>query len=127
MPYNFLRCDHDQPFLLPPDLRDWLPAGHLAWFGVDFGGLDYDFFCCSAPMPPGGERASAGELRATVIGDRDRLAHDIAPLRATRLPAGCVPATVILGCLPASHGGRHAAALGARHHWACLLPPDGTV
>jgi hypothetical protein len=29
MPYNFLRCDRDQPFLLPPDLRDWLPNDHL--------------------------------------------------------------------------------------------------
>jgi transposase len=35
MTYNFLRCDRDQPFLLPPDLRDWLPAGHLAWFLLD--------------------------------------------------------------------------------------------
>jgi transposase len=24
-----------QPFLLPPDLRDWLPADHLAWFVLD--------------------------------------------------------------------------------------------
>jgi transposase len=35
MAYNFLGCDRDQPFLLPPDLRDWLPAGHLAWFILD--------------------------------------------------------------------------------------------
>jgi transposase len=35
MSYNFLRGDRDQPFLLPPDLRDWLPAGHLAWFVLD--------------------------------------------------------------------------------------------
>jgi transposase len=35
MTYNFLRGDRDQPFLLPPDLRDWLPAGHLAWFVLD--------------------------------------------------------------------------------------------
>jgi transposase len=35
MAYNFLRCDRDQPFLLPPDLRDWLPQGHLAWFILD--------------------------------------------------------------------------------------------
>jgi transposase len=35
MAYNFLRCDPDQPFLLPPDLRDWLPDGHLAWFILD--------------------------------------------------------------------------------------------
>jgi hypothetical protein len=30
MAYNFLRGDRDQPFLLPPDLRHWLPEGHLA-------------------------------------------------------------------------------------------------
>jgi transposase len=35
MAYNFLRSDRDQPFLLPPDLRDWLPEGHLAWFVRD--------------------------------------------------------------------------------------------
>jgi transposase len=35
MVYNFLRGDRDQPFLLPPDLRDWLPEGHLAWFILD--------------------------------------------------------------------------------------------
>jgi transposase len=35
MAYNFLRGDRDQPFLLPPDLRDWLPADHLAWFVLD--------------------------------------------------------------------------------------------
>jgi len=35
MAYNFLRGNRDQPFLLPPDLRDWLPANHLAWFILD--------------------------------------------------------------------------------------------
>jgi transposase len=35
MAYNFLHGDRDQPFLLPPDLRDWLPEGHLAWFILD--------------------------------------------------------------------------------------------
>jgi transposase len=35
MSYNFLRGDRHQPFLLPPDLRDWLPADHLAWFVLD--------------------------------------------------------------------------------------------
>src|SRR6266511_3559724 len=35
MAYNFLPSDRDQPFLLPPDLRDWLPDGHLAWFILD--------------------------------------------------------------------------------------------
>jgi transposase len=35
MAYHFLRGDRDQPFLLPPDLRDWLPQDHLAWFVLD--------------------------------------------------------------------------------------------
>ncbi len=32
---NFLLCDRDQELLLPPSLRDWLPADHLAWFVLD--------------------------------------------------------------------------------------------
>src|SRR6266545_7530030 len=35
MAYNFLRGDRDQAFLLPSDLRGWLPADHLAWFVLD--------------------------------------------------------------------------------------------
>ena len=31
MPQNFIRADVDQGFLLPPDVRDWLPEGELAW------------------------------------------------------------------------------------------------
>jgi transposase len=29
---DFRRADRAQTFLLPPDMRDWLPAGHLVWF-----------------------------------------------------------------------------------------------
>jgi transposase len=35
MAQNFLAFDRDQVLLLPPDLRDWLPAGHLALFVID--------------------------------------------------------------------------------------------
>jgi transposase len=35
MAKGFLPVDRDQAFLLPPDLREWLPADHLAWFVVD--------------------------------------------------------------------------------------------
>jgi transposase len=35
MAFNFLPCARDQAFLLPPDLREWLPADHLAWFVLD--------------------------------------------------------------------------------------------
>src|SRR3954454_4792165 len=35
MPQNFIACDREQALLLPPSLREWLPAGHLAWFVLD--------------------------------------------------------------------------------------------
>src|SRR4051794_9895288 len=35
MPQNFLACDRAQALLLPPDLREWLPDDHLAWFVLD--------------------------------------------------------------------------------------------
>jgi transposase len=31
MGFNFAVAERDQLFLLPPDARDWLPPGHLAW------------------------------------------------------------------------------------------------
>ena len=34
MAHGFKRVDRDQAFLLPPDLRDWLPEQHLARFVV---------------------------------------------------------------------------------------------
>src|SRR5881275_3337010 len=41
MAQNFIGCDRDQSFLLPPDLRDWLPEGHLALFVLDaVAGMD---------------------------------------------------------------------------------------
>jgi len=38
MGYNFLAVERDQLFLLPPDARDWLPAGHLAWAVLEQAG-----------------------------------------------------------------------------------------
>jgi transposase len=35
MAQRFIAADRDQEFLMPPSLRDWLPAGHLAWFVLD--------------------------------------------------------------------------------------------
>jgi transposase len=32
---RFRSCSHDQPFLLPPSLQDWLPENHLARFIAD--------------------------------------------------------------------------------------------
>ena len=35
MAQNFIACDRDQVLLLPPDLSEWLPDGHLARFVVE--------------------------------------------------------------------------------------------
>jgi len=35
MPVNFVECDRETLYLLPPSLQDWLPEGHLARFVVE--------------------------------------------------------------------------------------------
>jgi transposase len=32
---NFIACDRDQSFLMPPDVREWLPESRPAWFVID--------------------------------------------------------------------------------------------
>jgi transposase len=35
MGQRFVACDREQSFLMPPDVREWLPPQHLAWFVID--------------------------------------------------------------------------------------------
>jgi len=35
MAAKFVHVDHDTPLLLPPDLRDWIPKGHMVHFVMD--------------------------------------------------------------------------------------------
>lgn len=35
MAYRFVSGDRAQQFLMPPDMADWLPEDHLAWFVID--------------------------------------------------------------------------------------------
>jgi transposase len=35
MPQNFIACDREQTFLMPPSLREWLAADELAWCVLD--------------------------------------------------------------------------------------------
>lgn len=35
MAYNFIECNRDQMFLMPPSLKEWLPEEDLAWFIID--------------------------------------------------------------------------------------------
>jgi transposase len=45
MAQNFIESRRDQGFLLPPDLREWLAADHLAWFVIDaVGEMDLSAF-----------------------------------------------------------------------------------
>src|SRR3954470_12205696 len=45
MGQRFVACDREQSFLVPPDVREWLPADHLAWFVIDaVGEMNLDVF-----------------------------------------------------------------------------------
>ena len=35
MAQRFVACDREQLLLMPPDVREWLPADHFAWFVID--------------------------------------------------------------------------------------------
>ena len=35
MGQRFMACNREQSFLMPLDVREWLPEGHLAWFVID--------------------------------------------------------------------------------------------
>jgi transposase len=58
MPQNFIECDREQAFLMPPSLRDWLSADHLAWFVLEtVEQLDLEAFYASY-RPDGHGRAA---------------------------------------------------------------------
>ncbi len=45
MGQRFVVCDREQSFLMPPDVREWLPENHLAWFVIDaVGEMNLDAF-----------------------------------------------------------------------------------
>jgi len=45
MAQRFVACDREQSFLMPPDVREWLPERHLAWFVIDaVGEMDLEPF-----------------------------------------------------------------------------------
>jgi len=45
MGLRFVACDREQSFLMPPDVREWLPEDHFAWFVLDsVAAMDLDAF-----------------------------------------------------------------------------------
>jgi transposase len=68
MAQNFLTCDRDQPLLLPPDLRDWLPEDHLAWFVIEaIDELDLEPFYASYRADGHGRAAHEPKMMLTLI------------------------------------------------------------
>src|SRR4051794_28137242 len=35
MAQRFIACDREQSLLMPPDVREWLPEDHFAWFVLE--------------------------------------------------------------------------------------------
>ena len=68
MPQNFLRCDRDQSYLMPPDLRDWLEEDHLAWFVIEaVEELDLDRFYRSYREDGHGRAAHDPAMMVTLL------------------------------------------------------------
>jgi transposase len=77
MAQNFLSCDREQDFLMPPSVREWLPVGHLAWYLLDVVerlGLDafYDEYRADGSGRPAHDPAMmvALLLYAYAVGER---------------------------------------------------------
>ena len=68
MAHNFLSSNRDQPMLLPPDLRDWLDEGHLAWFVIEaIEELDLDAFYSSYRSDGHGRAAHDPKMMLTLL------------------------------------------------------------
>ncbi len=68
MPQNFLTTDRDQPLLLAPDLRDWLPEDHLAWFVIEaIEELDIEPFYASYRADGHGRAAHDPKMMLTLL------------------------------------------------------------
>ena len=94
VPQNFIECDREQAFLMPPSLRDWLPADHLGWFVIEsVERLDLAAFY-AAYRPDGHGRAAyepsvMGESRPVrVLDERAVLARDRASVSSGHCLSG---------------------------------------
>ena len=58
MAQNFLVCGREQPFLLPPDVSEWLPDDHLTWVVFDAVGVMDTSLFCTATREDGHGRAA---------------------------------------------------------------------
>lgn len=68
MAKGFRPVDRDQRFLLPPDMREWLPADHLVWFVLDaVEGLDLAGFRARYKLGRAGRAAFDPKMMLTLL------------------------------------------------------------
>jgi transposase len=68
MPQNFIESRREQGFLLPPDVRDWLPGDHLAWFVIDaVAGMDLSGFYAAYRADGHGAAAYEPSVMVTLV------------------------------------------------------------
>src|SRR3954452_5304737 len=68
MAQNFIEGGREQGFLLPPDVREWLPADHLAWFVIDAAGeMDLSAFYAAYRADGHGRAAYEPSLMVALI------------------------------------------------------------
>lgn len=68
MAKTYRPVNRDQPFLLPPDMRAWLPAGHLVWFLLEtLRQLDLRVFHARHPKGGPGRRAYDPEMMVALL------------------------------------------------------------
>jgi transposase len=68
MPQNFIACDREQSFLLPPDLCDWLAEDHLAWFVIEaIEALDLEAFYADYRADGHGRAAHDPKMMLTLL------------------------------------------------------------
>jgi transposase len=68
MAQNFIDSRRGQGFLLPPDVRDWLAADHLAWFVIDaVPGMDLAAFYGAYRADGHGRAAYEPSMMVTLV------------------------------------------------------------
>ncbi len=86
MAYSYLRPNRNQPLLLPPDIRDWLPEDHLVWFVLEVVSMvDLAQFHKRHPNDGVGRRAYDPEMMLALL----VYAYCTGTRSSRRIAAGC--------------------------------------
>lgn len=68
MALGYRPVDRDQQFLLPPDMREWLPSSHLVWFVIEtVEQLDTSGFCGRSVVGGVGRAGFDPEMLVTLL------------------------------------------------------------